>query len=74
MPPALERSYKALQGQPALMTLFMVIVVALCMLVCSRGLRNGVEKVNKVMMVCLLAVMVLLAVRSVTPGRARGRD
>ena len=43
--------YKALQGQPALMTLFMVIVVALCMLVCSRGLRNGVEKVNKVMMV-----------------------
>lgn len=58
--------YKALQGQPALMTLFMVIVVALCMLVCSRGLRNGVEKVNKVMMVCLLAVMVLLAVRSVT--------
>ena len=58
--------YKALQGQPVLMTVFMVIVVLLCMLVCSRGLRNGVEKVNKVMMVCLLVVMVLLAVRSVT--------
>ena len=48
------------------MTLFMVIVVLGCMLVCSRGLRNGGEKVNKVMMICLLAVMVLLAVRSVT--------
>ncbi len=58
--------FSQLMGQPGLMTLFMVIVVLGCMLVCSRGLRNGVEKVNKVMMICLLAVMVLLAVRSVT--------
>lgn len=43
--------FSQLMGQPGLMTLFMVIVVLGCMLVCSRGLRNGVEKVNKVMMI-----------------------
>ena len=64
--------FSQLMGQPGLMTLFMVIVVLGCMLVCSRGLRNGVEKVNKVMMICLLAVMVLLAVRSVTLDGAGG--
>ncbi len=35
------------------------------MLICSRGLQNGVEKVTKVMMLCLLALMVVLAVNSI---------
>lgn len=48
------------------MALFMVIVRGLCMLICSRGLQNGVEKVTKVMMLCLLALMVVLVFRSVT--------
>ena len=38
-----------------------------------RGLQNGVEKVNKAMMLCLLLVMVVLAFRSVTlDGAAEG--
>ena len=41
-------------------------VVLVCMFVCSRGLQNGVEKVNKIMMLCLLAVMAVLVVRAVT--------
>ena len=53
-------------SQPGLMTVFMVLVVVGSMLVVSRGLQNGVEKINKAMMLCLLAVMVLLAVRSLT--------
>lgn len=61
-----SNEFGALMGQPGLMALFMVIVVVLCMLICSRGLQNGVEKVTKVMMLCLLAVMVLLVFRSVT--------
>ncbi len=52
--------------RPGLMAVFMAIVVLACMFVCSRGLQNGVEKVNKVMMLCLLAVMLVLAVRSMT--------
>ena len=63
---AVAAEYSELMGQPLLMTVFMVIVVVGCMAVCSRGLKNGVEKVNKIMMLCLLAVMVLLAVRSLT--------
>ena len=61
-----SNEFSALMGQPGLMALFMVIVVVLCMLICSRGLQNGVEKVTKVMMLCLLAVMVVLVFRSVT--------
>ena len=53
--------------------LFMVIVVVLGMAVCSRGLKNGVEKANKAMMLCLLALLVVLAVRSLTlPGAVEG--
>ena len=55
-----------LMGRPVLMTVFMVLVVTVGMLVCLQGLRNGVERVNKVMMLCLLALMVVLAIRSVT--------
>ena len=34
--------------RPGLMAAFMAGVVLVCMFVCSRGLQNGVEKVNKV--------------------------
>ena len=54
-----------LMGAPGVMTLYMAIVVCIGMLVCVQGLRNGVERVNKIMMVCLLALMVVLAVNSV---------
>ena len=60
-----SNEFNALMGQPGLMAVFMVIVVVLCMLICSRGLQNGVEKVTKVMMLCLLALMVVLAVNSI---------
>ena len=63
---AVAGEFSALMGHPWLMTAFMALVTLLCMFVCSRGLQNGVEKVNKTMMLCLLAVMVVLAVRSVT--------
>ena len=53
--------------------LFMVIVVVLGMAVCSRGLKNGVEKANKAMMLCLLALLVVLAVRALSlPGAVEG--
>ncbi len=65
--------FSELMGQPGLMTIFMVIVVVGCMLICSLGLQNGVEKITKVMMVCLLAVLVVLVVRALMlPGAAEG--
>lgn len=43
---------------------FMAAVVLLGFFVCSRGLQNGLEKVNKFMMLALLAIMVILAINS----------
>ena len=57
--------FTQMQGDPVIMGIFMVIVVVLGMLVCAQGLRNGVERVNKVMMLCLLGLMVVLAVNSI---------
>ena len=54
-----------LMGRPGIMTVFMAVVVCIGMFVCAQGLRNGVERVNEVMMLCLLALMVVLAVNSV---------
>lgn len=66
-------SFDALMGQPWLMALFVFVVVAIGMLVCSRGLRNGVERISKIMMLCLLVMLVVLVVRSVTlPGASDG--
>ena len=46
------------------MIFWMFVIVVLGFLVCSLGLQNGVEKITKVMMVVLLALMLVLAVRS----------
>ena len=52
---------------------FMVLSVVLGFLVCSLGLEKGVERITKVMMVALLAIILFLAGRSVTlPGAAEG--
>ena len=66
-------AYGQMVATPGIQLLFMAIVVVLGMLVCSRGLQNGVEKINKTMMLCLLALLVVLAVRAVTlPGAIEG--
>lgn len=54
-----------LMGQPVLMTVCMIAVVIVCFGICAKGLKNGVEKITKVMMVSLLALMIILAVRSI---------
>ena len=46
------------------MTFWMVFVVVLGILVCAKGLQNGLERVTKGMMIALLLIMVILAVNS----------
>lgn len=66
-------SFAHMLASPAINIGFMLFVVALGFFVVSKGLVNGVEKVSKAMMICLLALMVVLAIRSVTlPGAAKG--
>ncbi len=52
---------------------WMLVVCAIGFLICSMGLQKGVERITKVMMTCLLLVMVVLVVRSLTlPGAQAG--
>ncbi len=68
-----QQAFVDLTANPGLMTVFMVLTVLLGFAICARGLQNGVEKITKAMMLCLLALMVVLAVRSVVlPGGEEG--
>ena len=60
-------------SQPGTMTFWMIIAVLIGMGVCGMGLQNGVEKITMTMMTCLLFIMIILVVRSVTlPGASEG--
>ncbi len=60
-------------ANPGEMIFWTLVVVALGYIIVAMGLQKGVERITKVMMVCLLLVMVLLAIRSVTlPGAGEG--
>lgn len=50
--------------KPVTMTICMLIIVVMGFFICSIGLQNGLEKVTKVMMVALLAIMLILAINS----------
>lgn len=53
-------------ASPGTMTGWMIVAVLLSFGICSLGLKNGIERITKVMMLCLLALIVVLAVHSVT--------
>lgn len=60
-------------SRPLTMTFWMIVVVIIGFLICSIGVQKGVEKITKVMMIALLALIVLLAVHSITlDGGAEG--
>ncbi len=52
-------------ADPVTMAGCMMAVVILGGLVCYRGVKAGVEKITKYMMVCLLLLMVVLAINSI---------
>lgn len=63
--------FSEMLGQPLGMTFWMVLVVVIGVLVCSMGLQNGLERITKVMMIALLAIMVILALNSFTMKGAK---
>ena len=65
--------FTAMQSSPVEMLVLMALCVGLGFLVCSLGLEKGVERITKVMMLALLALIVILAVHSCTlSGAAEG--
>ena len=63
---AVSGVFSAMLADPAEMALWMVITVAAGFLVCSFGLQKGLERITKIMMLCLLVLIVVLAVHSLT--------
>ena len=56
--------FTGMLADPVKLTLYMVIVVVLGFAINSIGLQNGLEKVTKVMMLALMAIMIVLAFNS----------
>ena len=70
---AVGNVFNTMLSNPGEMTFWMVIVTAFGFGTCCMGLQKGVERITKVMMVCLLTIMVVLCVKSCTlPGAIEG--
>lgn len=65
--------FSGLQGSAGTMAFWMILVVVLSFGICSLGVEKGLEKITKNMMICLLGLIVVLAVHSLTlDGAAEG--
>lgn len=72
-PSGVKEVYSAMQADPLMSVLFMLIVVVIGILVCLGGVKNGLERITKYMMLALLAIMVVLAINSIfLPGGDKG--
>ena len=68
-----EAAFPEMLSQPGVLTVCMVIVVVAGFAINSFGLQSGLERVTKVMMLALLAIMVILAINSImTEGASEG--
>ena len=63
---SVDSVFGAMLANPLEMTIFMGLTVFFGFTVCSGGLKNGLERVTKIMMICLLVLIILLAVHSLT--------
>lgn len=60
-------------ANPVEMSVGMIVIVLAGFFVCSFGLKNGLERISKTMMLGLLGLIVVLAVHSITlPGAGEG--
>ena len=67
-----EAFYEMLGNAP-LLAVWMIAAVVVSFSVCAMGLRNGVEKITKVMMSLLIVLIVALAINSLLlPGALEG--
>ena len=58
--------FNAMLADPAEVVFWMVLTCAIAILICSMGVQKGVERVTKVMMLALLAILGVLVVRALT--------
>ncbi|MBE6704277.1 MAG: sodium-dependent transporter [Ruminococcaceae bacterium] len=63
---AVGEKFGAFTGDWLSMTFYMVVVTVLCFAILSLGVQKGLEKVTKYMMLALLAIMIFLAVYTIS--------
>jgi len=69
----IETIFGQMTANPLEMTIWMIVSVVIGFGICSLGLQKGVERITKVMMTSLFAVMIILVIRAVSlPGAAEG--
>lgn len=61
-----ETIFTNMLSKPLVMTFWMILVVIAGFSICSLGVQKGVEKITKFMMLALLALIIILAVNSLT--------
>ncbi len=64
-------AFSNMLGQPLTMGVWAFIAIVISFGICALGVKNGVEKVTKVMMVLLIVLMVALAINSATLPNAK---
>lgn len=69
---AVAGEFSKMLDNPGWMAFWMAVIVIAGFLICSFGLQAGVEKISKPMMIGLLALIVALAVHSITLEGGRG--
>lgn len=68
---SVENAFNNMLSNPGTMCFWTILVVLLGIIVCAKGLQNGLEKITKVMMVALLLIMIVLAINSFTMEGAK---
>jgi len=72
-PAQVEAIFGGLTSNATASVLWMILACAIGFAICSLGLQDGVEKITKVMMSCLIIIMITLAIRSITlPNASKG--
>lgn len=58
--------YETMLTKPVSLLIFAGISILIATIVCSFGVKNGLERITKYMMLALLAIMIVLAINSIT--------
>ena len=62
----IKTAYENMLEEPVPLLIFAGISILLAVIVCSIGVKNGLERITKWMMLALLGIMIVLAINSAT--------
>lgn len=69
----ISEKYSEMTASASGMMFWTILAILIAFGICSLGVQKGVEKITKIMMICLLGLIVVLVVHSITlPGAMEG--